>query len=105
MHKVTCTYVTVIVKSVLSQSRISSGSNRTTVFKTMFNCSHAVGYELNATRFEMYCLSQSYMNFSESLLVNIFWVSQTKYSICVPKIIQLLNVCPQNYICHAYLMS
>ena len=63
-------HVTVIVKSVLGQSRNCSGSNRTIVFKPTFNCSHPrikSGYESDATRFEMYRLLQIYLNFNKSL--------------------------------------
>ena len=94
-----CFCCSVMVKSVLSQCRNSSGSNRTIVFETTFNCSHACiksGYELDATRFEMYCLLQIYKNLSESLLVMHVFLGYHKFS--------TQSVSPQNYICHAYLM-
>ena len=98
-----------IIKSVLSQCRNSSGSNRTIVFETTFNYSHArikSGYESDATRFEMYCLLQSYMNFSQSLSFFLFFfcfflqkfstqsVSPKlfNYSMCVPQIIYVTHI-------------
>ena len=83
--------VTVIVKSVLNQSRKSSGSNWTIVLETTFNCSHArikSGYESFG-----YCLLQIYMNFSESLLANIFLgITNLVLNLCLPKIIYVTHI-------------